>query len=187
MTTANTNNIFRSPGRLVLNPTNLALAYPYGGKELGVCRDALFKPNVKTVGLIAEEFKTPVEVVYSGQEPIFTGVLRTWDNDLIGALFAGLGKQTDGSGNVGVIHNELVNPAGSALSSQACVLLFSPQALALKRHILMYCAIPCVDDSFEMRLSIAEEFGLPFFFQCLPDSQGYTHVIDLLANLNLAL
>lgn len=183
MAVANVNNIYRSPGRMVLNPTNLALAYPYGGTELGVVRDMLFKGDQKSSVLVAEEFKAPVEVIYSGIQPIFAGVLRTWDNDLLAELF--YGTITDGSGNVGLRGNPSTARAGYALSGKACVLLFSPQALALKKHILMYCAVPVVEETFEMKLSIAEEFGLPFFFQCLPDSAGRTHNIDLLANLSL--
>lgn len=180
MAAPNVDNIYRSPGRLVANPTSLQSAYPHGGTELGIARDMMFRPNIKTRKLIAEEYKAVVEVVVTGVEAVMAGVLRTWDPDLIKTLF--LGSQ----GSVGGIqHNVRTHRAGYALSNKGITLFFSPMAVDLHECILIYNAVPIVDEAFEMRLSLDEELGVPFFFQALPDSQGRDFAIDLRKNLTL--
>jgi hypothetical protein len=183
MSAPNVNNIYRSPGRLVKNPTNLSAVYPHGGTELGVVRDMAFKANIKTANMVAEEFGRPVEVLFMGEEAAFAGVLRTWDNDLMAALF--YGTQTDTHGDVGLVGNAKTYRPGYPLTRKGIVLLFSPTAVDRQKHILIYNAVPVVDEAFEMKNSINEEFGCPFFFQAIPDAIGRTYSIDLRANLSL--
>jgi len=182
MSAPNVSNIYRSPGRLVKNPTDLSAAYPHGGTEIGIARDMLFRPNIKTRQIVAEEFKTPVEVLFTGSSPIMAGVMRTWDNDIMTTLFPE--TQTSSRGDVGVL-GSVSTRGGKKMSSRAITLLFSPMAVDLHKHILIYNAIPVVEEAFEMKLSLAEELGIPFFFQAAPDAAGRMYAIDLRANLTL--
>lgn len=181
MSAPDVSNIYRSPGRLVANPTALMSPYPHGGTELGIARDMMFKPNVKFRKLIAEEFKSPVEVLWTGDDPVMAGVLRTWDNDMISKLF--YGTQVSAKGDVGIIDSGTY--PGYPLSRKGIVLLFSPMAVDAHKHILLYNAIPIVEEAFEMKVSISEELGIPFFFQGIPDVYGRTYAVDLRANLSL--
>jgi hypothetical protein len=156
-------------------------AYPHGGTELGIARDMMFKPNIKTRKLIAEEFKSPVEILWVGDEPVMAGVLRTWDNAMISTLF--YGTQTSARGDVGII--DTVTRPGYPMSRKGITLLFSPLAVDAHKHILIYNAVPVVEEAFEMRVSLAEELGIPFFFQGIPDAYGRTYAVDLRANLSL--
>jgi hypothetical protein len=183
MVAPNIDNLYRSPGRLVKNPTALQSPYPHGGVELGIARDILFRPKIQTETLIAEEFKTAVEVVFTGQMAVIAGVMRTWDNDMMTTLF--YGQQIDSRGNIGLNYNASGNRAGKALSSKGIVLLFSPMAVDAQKHILIYNAVPVVDEAFEMKVSLAEELGIPFFFQALPDVYGRVYAVDFRANLSL--
>lgn len=183
MSAPNVSNIYRSPGRLVKNPTSLTSAYPFGGTELGIARDMAFKPMIATRKLIAEEFKSPVEVILTGTQAVMTGVMRTWDNSMMSTLFPEV--TTSSAGDVGIVDTVAGARPGYPLTRKACVLLFSPLAVDLHKSILIYNAVPIVDEAFEMRLSLAEEFGLPFAFQAIPDAYGRSYAIDLRANLSL--
>lgn len=183
MAAPNVDNIYRAPGRLVANPTNLLAAYPHGGTELGIARDVVFKPHISVRELIAEEFRHPVEVLTTGIRPIIAGVMRTWDDDMMAKLF--YGTQTDSFGRVGLAPNVISNRAGYRLTNKAMVLLFSPTSVNVNKHILIYNAIPVVEEAFEMKLSLAHELGIPFFFLGLPDAYGRTYVIDQRTNIHL--
>lgn len=183
MAAPNVDNIYRSPGRLVANPTNLLLPYPHGGTELGIARDVLFKPNISVRELMAEEFRHPVEVLTTGVRPIIAGVMRTWDDAMMSNLF--YATQQDSFGRVGLKHNAVTNRAGGRLTSKAISLLFSPTSVNVRKHILIYNAVPVVEETFEMKLSLAHELGIPFFFLGLPDSQGRTYVVDFRTNITL--
>ncbi len=183
MAAPNLDNIYRSPGRLVANPTNLSAAYPHGGTELGIARDVRFEPHIGVRELMAEEFRHPVEVITTGIRPILAGVMRTWDDAMMSTLF--YGTQTDSGGRVGLKYNVVTNRAGYRLSQKAVVLLFSPTAVNMHKHVLIYNAVPVVDEAYAMKLSLKDELGIPFFFLGIPDSQGRTHAVDLRANLTL--
>ena len=186
MSAPRTRDILRVPGRLVLNPTNIAAAYPHGGTELGVCRDVVFRPGIRTERLIAEEYKVPVGLVVTDEEAVLAGVLRTWDNDLINALFQNV--QTSGAGDVGIlgrVSGAGVNRAGYNLVNKAAKILFSPQAVDHHRHVVLYNAVPMLDETLELQHSIGEEFGLAFMFLATPDPQGRTYTQDLRDNITL--
>jgi hypothetical protein len=125
-------------------------------------------------------------VVITSEEAVLAGVLRTWDDDLIKHLFHN--TQTSAFGEVGIIgrgQGTGVNRAGFDMVSKGLVLLFSPVAVDEHRCILIYNAVPSVQDSMALGLSIREEFGVPFFFIACPDKQGRDYAIDLRANLTL--
>lgn len=186
MAAPNVRNIFRLPGRFVKSPTNLAADYPHGGTELGVARNMEFRPGIETQELIAEEWKRPIGVVVTMERAVMAGVLRTWDNSLISSLFHNV--QTDSFGEVGIVgqgQGAGINRAGYDLKEKGMVLFFSPHAVDDHRSIIFYNAVPVIEESMKLGLSIKEEFGVPFFFLAMPDRQGRDYKMDLRANLTL--
>ena len=77
MATARVRDILRIPGRLVINPTNLNSAFPHGGTELGLTRDAEMRFGITTSLVTAEEWgQAPVEAVYTGESAVFAAVWK---------------------------------------------------------------------------------------------------------------
>ncbi len=186
MSAPNVRNILRMPGRLVKNPTNLAADYPHGGTELGVVRDIVWKIGTKTEDLIAEEFGTPVSVIVTQEIAVVACVLRSWDNDMITSVFRNI--QTSVQGDVGIkgaVNGSGINRTGYDMVNKGMKLLFSPIAVDHHRHLLLYNAVPMTDESAELQMSIAEEFGMSLMFKALPDSNGRTLAADLRDNLSL--
>src|SRR3972149_495263 len=112
MVAPNARSIIRVPGRLIADPTDLSAAYPYGGTELGIVRDAEFRFGVKTKLVTAEEWGGQVvEGFYAGESCVFIAVMRGYDNDMIGQVFMSTGLGASGNrriryepGNTGSIN-----------------------------------------------------------------------------------
>ena len=175
-----TSVIFNS-GRLVKNPTNLALAYPYGGTELGLARDVVVVPSQLKVELTAEEFgRITVDVVDVGRSWVLGCNLRGWDNDAINTIFPGVV-----SSGAGIKDTLTAQRGGALLSSRSCKLLFVPDDTTNHRMVYLYRALPLVDESAELALQLANEHLIPCIFMAIPDTSGRIYSQELLSALVL--
>lgn len=187
MATANVNNILRVPGRLVKDPSALASAFPHGGTALGLTRDMEFRFGFKTSVVTGEEFgSSVVETIYAGEAVIFAAVLREFDNDALSAIFPN--TTTGGSGDEIIEYkpgDNTTNRPGTLLSTKAFKLLFSPRAVDAHPHILIYNAIPAVEEAAMLQASLGHEFGIAVAFHGTPDATGRTYQIGKRADLTL--
>jgi hypothetical protein len=174
-------NILRVSGTLVMNPTNLAIAPPHGGTILGLTRSMIFKPGIKTTQVTAEELGgTAVEAYYTGENVVFTAILREFDPDAINAIYpeASLASsgdplfqyQPDGA------HQER---PGSRLSAKSFKLLFVPKAFDTHPYILIYKALPAVDETVEIMLAFNHEVSIPVMFFGIPDDASSRKVYQM--------
>lgn len=179
-------NVIRAPGSLVWNPTDLGAAYPYGGTELGVCRAMEFRPGIKTEKLVAEEWRLPVATIVTQQSAVMFGILRSWDDDFIKLLFPAYATGSK-SGRPVVLPNASTGKrtAGFDMNANAGKLLFAPLAPDMVPTILLYRAVPLVDDAAALALRVTEEYGLAFAFETEADATGRTHAKGVLEDLVL--
>ena len=191
MASPNVRNILRLPGRLVAAPTNLLAAYPHGGVELGVVRDVEFRPGIKASLVTAEEYGGVVtEAIYAGEAPILACVLRSFDNDLIERLFLNTSVPvvSGASGDriiLGRASGAGVNRAGTLRDASAIVLLFTPKNVDMHPMVLIRRAIPMVEETAALALSLSQELGLGLVFYCAPDSSGRTYDVGKRQDLTL--
>lgn len=187
MATARSFDIIWSPGHLVSGPTNLGAAFPYGGTPLGVTRANVFRPGVKTRLHPAEEFGgITVEATQYGQVPVFGAVLRSWDADALALLFPSAPVGSVSQERVAT-HNVVtasVRP-GYRMSAKTFKLLWAPEDTVQGRALIIYAAIPSVDESAEMALSMSEEFGFGVLFHATPDAAGRVYEQGKLSDLTL--
>lgn len=187
MSTANSRNIIRVPGRLYADPTDLSIAAPYGGTALGIVRDSEFRFGIKTKLVTAEEWGgQTVEGIYGGETAIFVAVIRGYDDDMIRTVFMSTGLGESGNrriryepGNTGN-----VNRPGTKLSDKAFKLLFAPKN-PLHPAIILYRALPAVDEAASLQLSLSEEFGIAVAFYAIPDDSKRVYNIGLIGDLVL--
>lgn len=173
------------PGRLVSGPTDLSAAYPYGGTELGNCRDMVWRPIQNSAEIIAEEWGgVATENVFLGETCILMALLSSWDADALAIVFPG--GSTGGSGRA-LIQSTVSGStgAGNLLSSRAVKLLFVPDAVSVNPAILVYAAAPMVDSAAAMRLRRNVETGIACAWRGLPDSLGRTFAAGALEDLTL--
>jgi len=163
-------NVKRIPARLVKDPTNIAIDWPYGGTPLGVARDIEFRENVAHRPLESEAWGVQkVELVYAGQSCSLSAVLRELDDD---ALLGVKSNSEVGAGGHTLIHEEPDHSdavrAGSLLSDRSFALLVAPEAEDFHPWIIIYDAIPVQDEAAILQASIGQELGIAVVWYGIP-------------------
>lgn len=178
------------PGDLVVGATDLTTDSPFGGTIIGEVRDKRFRAGARTYAVAAEEWGgQTVEVIYGRQAAILACVLRSWDEDALGAVFPIY--STGASGRPLIVGQPVAGDAttvraGRALSTlQGVALTFAPRDLDRHPWIHLYNAVPAVEEASELRLEIDDEVGIPVVWHGLPDDQGRTHAIGMRGDITL--
>jgi len=183
MSTLSAANIFRTPGRLAINPTNLSTGFPHGGTAIGVCNKIRFIISQSNPKVRAEEFGgQAVEAVFIPSDIVLACNIRSKDNDAIETLFSS--TATGASGNR-VISWPGSTRAGMLQSSRAVSLIFTPENTLEHPAIIIYNALPLVSIASEMRLSILQESVFPAIFLGLRDGTSRVAQMGILGDLTL--
>jgi len=177
-------NKLKLRGKLVKDPTDLSAVYPHGGTELGVIHEMIFSPNIKTSYVRAWEFgNTKVEGVYAGEGAVIGCTLKEFDSDALGAVF----PNVSGTTIRGIASATSANFPGYLLSNKSMVLLFSPHATTNHPAILIYKAIPEVEETMRIQMHRKFYLGMPVIFSALPNTAGLSYEVGLLSNLTGAI
>ena len=172
-------------GKLVKDPTDLTAAYPYGGTELGLVGQILFRPQNQSQVLTAEEWgEQPWEVVDGGTAVWMACDLRGIDGDAYGAAFLDTATATP-SGEKTIRFRANNGRAGTLRSTQSMILLFVPDAPLRHRAIILRDAIPVVVEDAEISLSKDDEWSLRIAFHGRPDASNRIAEIAFLGDLSL--
>ena len=188
MSIASVQKILHLTGSICINPTNLASDFPHGGTAIGLTRGAECRFNVQTSLVRAEEWGgAPVESFYTGESAVFAFVLRTFDNDGVAAIFpnTSTGSVSGDTMIDGRTSGVGVNRAGYALSNKSVKLLFSPKSVNLQPMVLGRKAVPMIEESAMLQMSVNKEIGFGVVFQAIPDSSGKLYEIGLKEDLTL--
>lgn len=187
MAAASSASIIRVPGDLIWNPTDLGSPTAYGGTILGTCRDKEFTPNPILRPIWNETAGTYQDVIYGGERVTFRAVVRYPDSDLLlNTMFKAIS-----SGSSGV--NWLFRPggttantrAGTSLGASSGKLMFAARARTDHPFIILYNAIPALDESARLQMSLGEEYGIACVWHGTPDSSGRVYGCGRRANLVL--
>lgn len=177
-------DILYLPGRLVASPTSLTAAYPHGGTELGEVRNVTWRPAISYDKAVSEEWGVTVAAFVEEERALLACVLRSWDNDMLARLFHSV--QTSSYGDVGVLGRVTGSKrSGYDIAERSFPLLFSPRAGSSGRMLLVRNAMPLLDETAELQLSLGREFGVAAVFEAIPDSQGRLYDFDFAENITL--
>lgn len=165
--TATVDEILKMKGRLVKDPTDLSIAFPYGGVQLGLVRDIRYRPGIKTKRVRAEELGRVVEGLVANAQGVIAAVLRGWDSDAITTIYPF--STVGGSGTPLVTANpsaaDAADRAGGLVSDRAFQLVFAPTDETNHLFVIFDFALPMLEDTAEMQFEIGTEFGLPVMFE----------------------
>lgn len=203
MSLAEVRKILHISGRLCVDPTDISDSsqFPYGGTALGVTRDAEIRFGIKTSMVYAEEFATPVEAIYTGDTALFAFVIRDLDNDALAAVFPNTATGSVSGDKIieGRVSGVGENRAGYKMSDQSVKLLFAPRVektdptagsttyipLDEQPMVLIRKAVPLVEETSMLQLSIKAEIGIGVVFQAIPDSSGRLYDVGKRGDLTL--
>jgi hypothetical protein len=174
----------RVPGRLAADPTNLGIAYPHGGADLGLVRAIVFRPGFLSERLPFEEFGGKIgEVLHGGQTPRLGVVLVGFTDALTQRVF----PETVVGGTQGKrgIRSTSATNAGRLGSAGGFKLLFSPRDTANHPALVLYNAVPLVEDVAEVALNTEENTGIAVVFEALRDATGRDWLLQRLQDIAL--
>jgi len=183
------NDVVQVPGRLCINPTNLATDFPHGGTELGTVRECYVEDLTTTWEVRAEEYGGEVvESVYTGSGYAFGCILRQFDDTALSTIFPNtvLGTVTQ---RRGIYWPQKTGGSavreGHLLSSRSVKLLFSPLDSVRNRAVYFFRALPRVAETARVMLSFKDRAEIPVIFLAIRDSAGQGTAIDFLKNITL--
>jgi len=171
-------------GRLIQAPTDLDDGPAYGGTQLGLVGSLEWRLVPVRGEVTAEEYHgQTVEVIEGAENVIIAGVLREYDSDAIAALFPSVTTATT-SGHP-LISRTYTTQRGALASDRAIKLLFAPVAEEQWPGLLIYRALPLIQEQASMAYSLDREWQLPFVFQGLPDATGRIYQSGMLEDMTL--
>lgn len=176
--------VIRAPGRLVVGPTNLAAAYPYGGTEVGKTKFVSVQPIRGLFRVESEGLGDATDILESSLRYVFSCFVRGWDDDAVAQFFSG--SYSAGSVSGHALFLEPGSMPGKSAYSRGLKLLYVPDDPIHVPAVLVYCAIIDWSDSAEIALQRGEEFGIPVAAECLRDANSRIIQIGMLSDLTLA-
>ena len=180
--------IDRGPGNLIITPTDLSAAAPYGGTYLGAARDIecdfLDDEDLLIPG---EEFAgQPVDALEMTGCFALYSLMCGFDASAVATIFPN--TSTGASSGAKVIDGSAQGTirSGHLRGGRAVKLLFAPLDSA-KRAVIIYKAMPFVPKGARTRYSILYESAIPVIWIALPDTanSGRTYKIGKLADLTV--
>lgn len=182
-------SIIRVAGDLISTPTDLGTTPPFGGTYLGTCRGKRLIPN-PVLRLVRSGTSGAIkDVIYCGENPIFKAVVRYPDSDfLLATMFAPVNSGSSGVGFKFQPETSAAqaNRAGTSLgAAKGFKLMFAARAYAAHPSIMMYNAVPALEEAHELQLSLNNEYSLAVAFYLTPDSTGRVYAENRLANLTI--
>ncbi len=184
MATARQDNILRVPGRFVADPTDLSIDSPFGGTARGMASDVIFRPNLRRKEIRAEEHGGEiVDFVKTGQSPQIAAFVRGFDPDMTLKIFEGSSVGTK-TGKSKVDYPTDAAP-GTLGSSTGFVLLYAPDNIEEHPAILLYNAIPLLEEVSELRFALKTELGIPVLFYGIRDATNRVYQMALMEELAL--
>ena len=144
------------PGRLVVNPTDLSLAFPFGGTELGLAiKTTLDRPPRMSPDFVAEELgQAPYDALRHGEDWLATCTLCQWVDDTVSLVCPGW---ITGSGSIPRTPYPGAEVTPVSMAEQGVKLLFVAETIfggADKAEVhawIMYRAVPILTEPKEYR------------------------------------
>jgi len=185
MAAGSATRVLRAPGKLVVNPSDLALDYPYGGVEVGKTRLVVLASFGSAVRIECEGLGGDAsDVLERTNRYVFSCFLRGWDDDAVEQFFADNFVQGSVSGHA-LFREPGVRAPGASALSRAVALLYVPDDAVHNPSALIYRGVPDWSDGAELAFQRGEELGIPLAVDCLRGATGKIIEVGRLVDLTL--
>lgn len=176
MAAAAPNTVQLAGGRLFYGVSDITIAAPYGGTELGLVSSVYVIPPLGVFRLPMEEDNSTALSVYIGGDAVAGCLLPTYDADATAALFPGAATG-DAAGPIIKFPSKVGQPAETIT-----MLLYAPTN-ADHNAWLMPVAQPSLDAQAQLWFSARRFLQFPVVFRSQADSDGMALVTGKLADL----
>lgn len=176
--------VIRAPGRLVAGPTNLSLAYPYGGTEVGKTRMVALTPVGENFRVLSEGLGEVTDVLEMSNRYVFSCVARGWDDDAVEQFFGDNYTAGSVSGHALFSVPGSVVPGASGLT-RAIKWLYVPDDPINVDAVIIYRGVPDWQEGTEIIMGREEEVLMPVAIECVRDTSDRILVVGRLADLSL--
>jgi len=182
MAAGNPARIIRAPGKLVVNPTDLTTAYPYGGTEVGLTKTVVVKPQGNSY-LVSSEGRGEISDFLEADNRWVVGFyLRGFDDDALLLLHPDFAEVGEVTGHTSFRVPARAVPGASALP-RARKLLYVPDDPINTPALLVYRGIPDFENNSDISFQRKSEFGMAMAVECLRDEQNRILEIGRLADM----
>lgn len=172
-------------GRIVLTPTDLTAAYPYGGTDLGVWGRIVSTWRAIRGELTAQEwYGRTVDHIESGYRFALGAVLRSYNATAWDEVFS-IATTTDTQTGLPGLAETIDSQRAAKSSDRAVKILFAPDATEDHPAIYIPAAVPLLEVVAAMTLSRDKEAQIPCAFEPLPDATGRLYQANLLKAITL--
>lgn len=193
MALSDISQILKVPGKLAYNPNSLSAPFPHGGTALGLTQDVIFKPTRSYEYIREESFGNEVvDVLDLGESVIIAASLRGYDVDAVAQIFPSVVAGTT-SGKNTVYYPNPQNTAenqngtfraGTLKSASGIKLIFTPDDYISYPALIVYNAVPLVEEAAEIKFSY-DEGMIPILFVATRDSSNRLYAWGRLEDLAL--
>lgn len=159
----------RQPGELVVDPTNLSTAFPYGGTRLGYTEDGMrLRPQFKVEPISGEPGEDAYQYLYLGGSMRISGTLLQWDDDTVQRAFPG-GLTTAGTYERVIQYPGTLAP-GAKMSDVAVKFLWVPNDRTHGKLVLARKAFAMIEEGADIPWSRQKTTGFRVTIFPLPDT-----------------
>jgi len=174
---AGVGSIARIKGALVLSPTSLTGASPFGGTLLEPTRDIVVFCGADAQAITAEEWGgQAVEILQGPDEARISVVLRAWDASALAAALphseAGASGDRLWSYQPAADDEDTVRPGRALGESYGVTIAVMPRAIDRQPCVVLHNAVPAIEQTHRLRLSLNAELDLGMVWHGLPDDSG---------------
>ena len=185
MAAGNAARVLRAPGRLVVNPTDLTLNYPYGGTEVGKTKLAVLMSFGTSVRIPSEGLGGDAsDILERSNLWVFACFARGWDDEAIEKFFSTNYAQGTATGHAVFREPGIRGPGASAIG-RAVQLLYVPDDPTSAPAMVAYRAVADWTDGAEIAFQRQEELGIPLTIELMRGATGKIVEVGRLDDLSL--
>ncbi len=185
MAAGNVARILRGPGRLVIGPTNLSNAYPYGGTEVGKTTLCALQSFGTPFRVESEGLGEAIDILEGNKRFVFGCFLRGWDDDAVDKFNSSSNYSAGGTTQHAVLKEPGSKVPGETAIGRAVILLYVPDDLIHVPALLIYRGIATWPEGEDIKFQRGAELGIALTVDCLRDGNNLIYSMGRFADLSL--
>ncbi len=182
MSALNVADLLYAPGKLYANPSALTGNETAFGTALGLVSGLaidLEGPHGDDQAIRMSEHGNEISDMVEGARGIrVSGVLQSWDADMIQRLFPNSSVDATVGAQRKVAEPSSVRP-GARASDRSIVLLFMPDDSDRVPCLVLHRALPAIEAKSRIEARLDREWGIPFAFTGIRDTSSRLYTIGM--------